>query len=58
MAKYGDKNYKFFFASTLIRRRQKIIYVIKDQNSWIKVKRSIESYFINEFRTFYSSMEL
>ena len=44
---------KFFFTSTLIRRRRNRILTIKDGNAWIHSQENIGKYFKREFEAFF-----
>lgn len=51
----GDKNSKFFHASTLIRRCRNHIGVIKEKDNWLAGKKDIGPYFLKEFSKLYES---
>lgn len=51
----GDNNSCFFFANTLVRRRQNRNLAIQGQHRWIIDKKDIASYFLDEFQSLYTS---
>lgn len=50
----GDKNFYFFFASTLMRLRQKKIFVVQNEARYITDRIVISSYFFKELRALYA----
>jgi hypothetical protein len=54
--KEGDKNYKFFHLSTIIRRRRNAIDAIKgDDGVWITNKAEIRNHIVSRFQSLYTS---
>lgn len=51
----GDNNSYFFFASTLVSRRQNRVLAIQKHNGWITNHKEIAGYFLDEFRKLYMS---
>ncbi|KAL4379926.1 hypothetical protein GQ457_02G020200 [Hibiscus cannabinus] len=56
--KYGDRNTKFFHATTIQRYRQNAIVKIKDEaDNWVEEEQKIFSIFQNHFRKLYCKEE-
>lgn len=56
--KDGDKNTNFFHTSTVVQRRRNFVGTVKQGQESIHYHDQIGSFFINEFKTLYSTSSL